>query len=82
MLLMKEMCMVVMLYNKVRTCFCWDEENRIGEFSFSARQNGFWLFLFRIYLCFFSMFTDFVVGEFFFVTLDVLDMVQVINGIV
>ena len=79
MLLMKEMCMVVMLFNRIRTYFCWNEENRIGEISFSARQNGFWLFLFRVYLCCFSMSADFIVGKFFFVTLDVLDVVKVIN---
>ena len=85
MLLMKKECLVflhVVLFDRIRTCFCWDIENRIVKSTFWTMGNGSRLFLFCVLLCCFLMFADFVVGELFFVTLEVFDVVKVINGIV
>ena len=82
------MCLVfvkVIQFYRVRTGFCRDEEDRssrITELTFAAWENWFFLFLFCVYLFYFSILTDLFLGEFFLVTLGVGDVVQIIDGTV
>ena len=70
------------LLDGIRACFCWDIENRIIKFISWSMSDDLWLFYLCVFLCCFSMFLYLVIGKFFSINLDVLDVVKVINGIV
>ena len=58
-----------------------DKDDGSVETTYWAIQCRFWLFLFCIMLCWFSMLAGFIVGKFFSVALFVLDVIKIVDGI-
>ena len=71
----------IILLDRIRACFCGNEQNRIIKFTCWAIQDILSLFCPCVSLRCFSMFLYLIIGKFFFFTLEVIDVVKIINCI-